>query len=122
MCWPVPSSRTRCWGCWPCRTSSRVATTGRGRPTGEGRSPRPAGITRERTMNIQRTLNNHRLTFDIILKELRWRHFAVLATVDAQGRPHAVGVAYGVAADGTALYVMTRRHLKKARNIAANPN
>jgi hypothetical protein len=73
-------------------------------------------------MSIQRAPTRHQLTFDVILKELRGRHFAVLATVDAQGRPHAVGVAYGVAPDGTALYVMTRRHLKKARNIAANPN
>lgn len=62
------------------------------------------------------------LTFEMVLRELRGRHFAVLSTVDAQGRPHAVGVTYGVAADGTALYVMTRRHLKKACNIAANPN
>lgn len=73
-------------------------------------------------MSIQSTRNDHQLTFDTLLKELRQRHFAVLSTVDGQGRPHAVGVEYGVAPDGTAIYVMTRRHLKKARNIAANPH
>jgi hypothetical protein len=76
----------------------------------------------ETAMSVQSMHDRHRLTFDVILKELRGRHFAVLATVDAQGRPHAVGVEYGVAPDGAALYVMTRRHLKKARNIAANPS
>jgi len=62
------------------------------------------------------------LTFEAILKELRKRSFAVLSTIDEQGGPHAVGVEYGVAPNGDALYVMTRKHLKKARNITANPH
>src|SRR5450756_897372 len=62
------------------------------------------------------------LTFEAILKELRRRSFAVLSTIDEQGRPHAVGVEYGVAPTGDAIYVMTRKHLKKARNIAVNPH
>ena len=61
------------------------------------------------------------LTYDVVLKVLRKRSYAVLCTVDEYGKPHSVGVDYGVAADGRAIYVMTRRHLKKARNIAANP-
>jgi hypothetical protein len=38
--------------------------------------------------------------------------------------PHSAGVNYGVSGPGRelAIYVMTRRHLQKARNIAQNPN
>ena len=61
-------------------------------------------------------------TYEAILKALRKRSFAVLATVDEQGHPHSVGVEYGVSPHGDAVYVMTRSHLKKARNIAANPH
>lgn len=68
-----------------------------------------------------RKVPERRVTFEMVLRELRQRHFAVLSTADAQGRPHAVGVEYGVCQQGTDIYVMTRRHLQKARNIAANP-
>ncbi len=56
------------------------------------------------------------------LAELRKRHFAVLATASADGRPHAAGVNYGVSGPDhdLAIYVMTRRHLLKARNISHN--
>src|SRR5512147_176715 len=65
-----------------------------------------------------------RVTFDVVLSQLRKRDFAVLSTADAEGNPHAAGVNYGVSRPGRdfALYVMTRRHLKKARNIAQNPH
>ena len=63
-----------------------------------------------------------KVTFETVLKELRKRSFAVLSTIDEQGTPHAVGVEYGVAPSGGAIYVMTRKHLKKARNIAADPH
>lgn len=71
----------------------------------------------------QRRAQEERVTFDQVLRELRAHNFAVLATVDADGAPDAAGVNYGVSAPGRdlALYVMTRRHLKKARNIAQNP-
>jgi hypothetical protein len=62
-----------------------------------------------------------KLSYDQIVAALRKRSFAVLATVDEHGQPHAVGVEYGVLPDGRHVYVMTRRHLKKARNIAVNP-
>ena len=62
------------------------------------------------------------LTYDAVIKELRRCNYAVLCTVDERCRPHSVGIDYGVAADGRAIYVMTRSHLKKARNIAANPH
>ena len=69
-------------------------------------------------------LDSHRVTLDQVVKQLRKRDFGVLSTADLQGRPHAVGVLYGVSPPGTslAIYVMTRSHLRKARNIAANPN
>lgn len=63
------------------------------------------------------------VTFDRVHRELRAHHFAVLSTVDERGTPHAAGVTYGTTYDGhaLALYVMTRRHLRKARDIAGNP-
>jgi nitroimidazol reductase NimA-like FMN-containing flavoprotein (pyridoxamine 5'-phosphate oxidase superfamily) len=65
-----------------------------------------------------------RLTFDRVVSELRRRDFGVLSTVTPDGRPHSVGVVYGVSPPGRPfrLSVMTRRSLRKARNLAANPN
>jgi hypothetical protein len=60
---------------------------------------------------------------DQVLCQL-WKHnFAVLSTVDAEGRPHSAGVNYGVSPPSreVAIYVMTRKHLQKARDIAGNP-
>jgi uncharacterized protein YhbP (UPF0306 family) len=64
-----------------------------------------------------------RATFDRVLAELRNHHFAVLSTVDEDETPHAAGVTYGTAYAGRdlVLYVMTRRHLRKARDISRNP-
>ena len=64
-----------------------------------------------------------RVTLELVLSQLRVQHFAALATVGDDGIPHSAGVSYGVSApgDGLAIYVMTRRHLLKARNIARNP-
>lgn len=64
------------------------------------------------------------LSFEAVVRELRKRDFAVLSTVSDDGRPYSVGVNYGVSLPGQpfAIYLMTRRHLKKARNIAGNPN
>ena len=61
-----------------------------------------------------------RVTLDLVLGELRKQHFAVLSTADDEGTPHSAGVNYGVSEAGgrIALYVMTRRHLRKTRNIA----
>lgn len=67
--------------------------------------------------------SKQRVTVDLVLGELRAHNFAVLSTVDGDGVPHSAGINYGVAAPGhdLAVYVMTRRHLRKARNIAQNP-
>jgi nitroimidazol reductase NimA-like FMN-containing flavoprotein (pyridoxamine 5'-phosphate oxidase superfamily) len=64
------------------------------------------------------------LSFDTVVRELRKRDFAVLSTVTAEGMPDSVGVNYGVSLPGVpfGIYLMTRRHLKKAQNIVANPN
>ncbi|OJZ76223.1 pyridoxamine 5'-phosphate oxidase [Mycobacterium paraffinicum] len=63
------------------------------------------------------------LTFERVVRELSTQHFAILCTVDQNGRPDSAGVSYGAWAreDALMLYVMTRRHLRKARNIADNP-
>jgi len=68
--------------------------------------------------------NEQRVTFEVVLGHLRRRDFAVLSTVGKEGTPHAAGVNYGVSRAGRdfVLYVMTRTHLQKARNIAENPN
>lgn len=64
------------------------------------------------------------VTIELVLDQLRTRNFAVLSTSDTAGRPHSAGVNYGVSKPGDdfAIYLMTRRHLRKARNIAENPN
>jgi general stress protein 26 len=61
--------------------------------------------------------------FERVLSELCQNNFAVLSTVDAAGQPQSAGVTYGISPPGVplCLYVMTRTHLAKARNIAANP-
>jgi hypothetical protein len=64
-----------------------------------------------------------RVTFERVLAALHNHHFAVLSTVDEDGTPHAAGVTYGTAYAGRdlMLYVMTRRHLRKARDISRDP-
>jgi general stress protein 26 len=59
-----------------------------------------------------------------IFRELRRQHFVVLSTVDENGRPSSAGVSYGVSPpdEDLTLYVMTRSHLQKARNIVQNPS
>lgn len=62
------------------------------------------------------------MTSERALRELRRHNFAVLSTVDEDGNPDSAGVNYGVSQAGSelALYVMTRRHLRKVRNIERN--
>jgi hypothetical protein len=64
------------------------------------------------------------LPFALILRQLRRHHFAVLSTVGRSGHAQSAGVSYGVSAAGApfALYVMSRTHLQKARNISWNPS
>ena len=84
--------------------------------TRPGRAAGGSGVPR-------RTSRAQRVTPDLVLAELRAHDFAVLSTADGAGRPHAAGVTYGVSPPGRALalYVMTRRHLRKARDAAHNP-
>jgi Pyridoxamine 5'-phosphate oxidase len=63
------------------------------------------------------------VTLQVVLDALRKNHFAVLSTADERGTPHSAGVNYGLATESGSLelYVMTRKHLRKALNIARNP-
>lgn len=63
------------------------------------------------------------VTFEEVLAQLRKHNFVVLSTAGEDGRPASAGVTYGVSRPGQelALYVMTRTHLQKTRNIAQNP-
>lgn len=65
-----------------------------------------------------------KVTPALVLRELRRHNFAVLSTTDEHGRPRSAGVNYGVSTPGgdLAIYVMTRRHLQKTRNIACDPH
>jgi general stress protein 26 len=58
-----------------------------------------------------------------IVRQLHRQHFAVLSTTGVDGQPSSAGVSFGVSQPDQPLtfYVMTRRHLQKARNIAQNP-
>jgi len=51
------------------------------------------------------------------------QHFAVLSTTSPGGLPQSAGVSFAATRESTELviYLMTRRHLRKARNIAACP-
>ena len=74
-------------------------------------------------MTNQHVRGDARVTLTLVTKQIRRQHFAVLSTVGRDGAPHSAGVSYGStrAGDPFALYVMTRRHLLKARNIASDP-
>ena len=69
-------------------------------------------------------VTNQRVTAELVLRHLERRNFAVLSTISRENRPHSAGVNYGVSRSvrNLALYVMTRTHLQKARNIAQNPH
>ena len=62
--------------------------------------------------------------FDYIERQMRKKTFGILNTISQDGRPHSVGVVYGVSSPGQpiCLYLITRPVLKKARNIQRNPN
>jgi hypothetical protein len=64
------------------------------------------------------------VTFEMILRRLRTHHFVVLSTAGEDVRPASAGVTYCISQPGKdlALYVMTRTHLQKTRNIAHNPH
>src|SRR5262245_6986334 len=62
------------------------------------------------------------LTFEDLMQRLRRRHFGVLSTADAHGRPQAAGIVYSVARERTDFYAMTRTHLQKARNLVVAPH
>lgn len=64
------------------------------------------------------------LSFEEVEREIRWRNFGVLSTLLPDGRPHSVSVLYAVTPSGMpfALYVLTDRRSRKARNVNANPS
>ena len=59
-----------------------------------------------------------------LIREVSSHHFAVLATSATNDAPHSAGVSYGSAIEHGRLviYLMTRRHLRKARDVAAQPS
>ena len=81
-------------------------------------------VSAERSENATKVGGRTTLTVEGLIRELRKRSFGVLSTVGPDRRSHSVGVEYGVSPGGQGfdIYVMTRRQLKKARDIVANPN
>jgi len=79
-------------------------------------------MTMDKVARPQRRVQAPHVTVDLVLAQLRAHDFAVLSTVGEDGRPASAGVTYGVSRPGRdlALYVMTRTHLQKARNVAHN--
>ena len=73
---------------------------------------------------IERRTKAQRVTRELVVRELRTHDFGILSTASAEGKPYSAGVNYGVshADEGMTIYVMTRRHLRKARNVAGNPH
>lgn len=74
-------------------------------------------------MTNQDVQRDARVTPTVVVGQIRRQHFAVLSTAGRDGSPHSAGVSYGSthAGDAFTLYVMTRRHLLKARNIESDP-
>lgn len=79
-----------------------------------GPEPRPSSHRASAALAGQQ-----RVTFDLVLREMRKQHFVVLSTVDDEGQPYSAGVTYGLSYTGPelTLYVMSRTHLRKVRNI-----
>lgn len=63
-------------------------------------------------------------SFEYIEKNLRKKTFGILSSVSPEGKPHSVGVVYGVAPPNSpfSLYILSRPVLKKSRNMIKNPN
>lgn len=59
------------------------------------------------------------ITPDAVLRLIRKRSFATLATTSPQGRPHVAGVLYDLV--DRDLWISTDLASRKGRNIAANP-
>jgi hypothetical protein len=80
-------------------------------------------MSKGRAMTWHGVRGGARVTPALVIGQIRRQHFAVLSTVGRDGAPHSAGVNYGSTSPGEpfALYVMTRRHLLKARNIATDP-
>lgn len=74
-------------------------------------------------MTTQDAQRDARVTPTLVIGHIRKQHFAVLSTVGRDGAPHSAGVSYGSTSPGDpfTIYVMTRRHLLKARNIQSDP-
>lgn len=66
-------------------------------------------------------MSERALAYPRVLRTMHRQHFAVLSTSDTIGHPASAGVSYGLTPSGAVMYVMTRRHLQKARNVGANP-
>lgn len=62
--------------------------------------------------------------FEFLERKLRTKTYGILGTIGPKGRPHSVGVVYGLSALGEhfCLYLITRPVLRKARNIQNDPN
>lgn len=61
-------------------------------------------------------------SFSFVERQLRKKNFGILTTITPKGKPHSVGVVYAMPPKGQpfCLYLITRRALKKARNIRSN--
>lgn len=96
-------------------STARTAATDRADAIGAAGATRAADAARAK---------EQRVTPELVIRELRTHDFGILSTVGAEGKPFSAGVNYGVGQTdaGLAIYVMTRRHLRKARNIAGNPH
>ena len=64
-----------------------------------------------------------RLSGALLRDTIAREHFAILATAGEDGSPHAAGVTYGAVVEDErlVLYIMSRRHLRKARDVERAP-
>ncbi len=62
--------------------------------------------------------------FSFVERQLRKKNYGIITSMTPQGRPHSVGVVYGVASPTLpfSLYLIASPGSKKVKNIKNNPN
>ncbi len=70
-----------------------------------------------------RSAHRANVSAETLRRQIQSEHFAVLATTGTDGSADSAGVSYRAVVESgeLVLYVMTRRHLRKARDIAREP-
>ncbi len=69
-------------------------------------------------------MKKHRVSFEVVEREVRKKSFGVLSVVDSKGCPHSTGILFGVSPPQSkfAFYIIVGSRYAKVRHIKRNPN